>query len=381
MRRALVLTGRIVTAALLLLIVGCKKSNEYAPPPPAKVSVAKPIPRKITLYLEATGNTVPVAQVDLVARVQGFLQSIDYTDGATVKQGQPLFVIEPAPYQAKLAQSQAAEVGAQATLANAQTNFDRNLSLQRNSVASVQNLDDARAQRDNAQASYAEAQANTQIAAINYSYTHVMAPFDGRVSAHQQSLGALVGTSPTVLATITQMKPIWATFSVSETDVLRIREQIRKSGLPAQALDKVPVEVGLQNETGYPHTGHLDYIAPTVDPSTGTMVVRGVFDNGDLTLLPGYFVRVRVPTRTDVPALLVPDDALAADQGGRYLLLVGTDNTVREVHVTTGPLEGSLRVIEAGLKPDDQVVVGGLQRATPGQKVAPQTVPIADAGT
>lgn len=380
MRRILVLPSRLAAAGLLL-IAGCKKSNEYAPPPPAKVSVAKPIPRKITLYLEATGNTVPVAQVDLVARVQGFLQSIDYTDGATVKQGQQLFVIEPAPYQAKLAQAQAAEAGAKATLANAEANFQRNLSLQRNSVASVQNLDDARSTRDNAQASLAQAQANTQVAAIDYSYTHVMAPFDGRVSAHQQSVGALVGTSPTVLATVTQMKPIWATFSVSETDVLRVREQIRKNGLPAEAINKVPVEIGLQNETGYPHTGHLDYIAPTVDPSTGTLAVRGVFDNGDLVLLPGYFVRVRVPVRTDVPALLVPDDALGADQGGRYVLVVGADNKVAEVHVTTGPLEGSLRVIEAGLKPDDQVVVDGLQRATPGQTVAPQTVMIGNAGT
>jgi RND family efflux transporter MFP subunit len=149
-------------------------------------------------------------------------------------------------------------------------------------------------------------------------------------------------------------------------------------GLPREELTKVPVEIGLQDETGYPHRGHMDYVAPTVDPSTGTMVVRGVLDNADYALLPGLFARVRVPVQTDVEALLVPDVALGADQGGRYVLVVGANDTVSEVHVTTGPLEGTLRVIETGLKPDDRVVVDGLQRAVPGQTVAPALVTMAD---
>jgi RND family efflux transporter MFP subunit len=179
---------------LMVAVAGCKKSNQYAPPPPPKVSVAKPVARKITRYLEATGNTAAVASVDLVARVQGFLQGISYTDGAAVKTGDILFTIEPLPFQAKLNQAQAAEASAQATLVDAQANFARNESLQRNSVASVQSLDDSRAQRDTAQANVAQAQANTQLAAINYSYTRVLAPFDGRVSAHLVSIGDLVGT-------------------------------------------------------------------------------------------------------------------------------------------------------------------------------------------
>jgi RND family efflux transporter MFP subunit len=361
-----------------LLASGCKKSNQYAPPPPPKVSVAKPLVRKITRYLEATGNTASVASVDLVARVQGFLQGISYTDGAQVKTGDILFTIEPLPYQAKLQQAQAAEASAQATFVDAQANFARNESLQKNSVASVQNLDDARAQRDTAKANVAQAQANTQLAAINYSYTRVLAPFDGRMSAHLVSIGDLVGTQPTKLATIVQIRPIYVTFNVSEQEVIRIRANIAREGRRGQSLQAIPIEVGLQSETGYQHRGHMDYVAPTVDPSTGTLLARGVLENTDYVLLPGYFARVRVPLETDVNALLVPDAAMGADQGGRYLLVVGADHVVVQKHITTGPIEGSLRVIETGLTPDDLVVVDGLQRATPGQTVDPATVSFPD---
>ena len=364
---------------LIVFVSGCKKANQYAPPPPAKVSVAKPSAQKITRYLEATGNTAAVASVDLVARVQGFVQGISYTDGAAVKTGDILFTIEPLPYQAKLQQAQAAEAAAQATLTDNQANFARQESLQRNAVASVQNLDDARAARDSAQANVAQAQANTQLAAINYSYTRVLAPFDGRVSAHLVSIGDLVGTQPTKLATIVKMQPMYATFNVSEQEVLRIRGDATRAGRRGADIQAIPIEIGLQGETGYPHRGHMDYVAPTVDPTTGTLQARGVLDNADGVLLPGYFARVRVPLETNVEALLVPDAALGADEGGRYLLVVGADSVVAEKHVTTGPLQGSLRVIETGLSADDLVVVDGLQRAVPGQTVAPATTTIAEA--
>ncbi len=379
MRRHQTTAGWAVAAVgMILLLAGCKKSNQYAPPPPAKVSVAKPIAQKITRYLEATGNTASVASVDLMARVQGFVQAISYTDGAAVKTGDILFTIEPLPYQAKLQQAQAAEASSQAQLVNAQTNFTRQESLQRGAVASVQNLDDARAQRDSAQASLAEAKANTQLAAINYSYTRVLAPFDGRMSAHVVSIGDLVGTQPTKLATIVQMQPMYVTFNVSEQVVLRIRGDATRDGRRKEDIQAIPVEIGLQGETGYPHRGHMDYVAPTVDPSTGTLAARGVLDNADGVLLPGYFARVRVPLETDVNALLVPDAALGTNQGGRYLLVVGPDHIVSEKHVTTGPSQGMLRVVETGLTPDDLLVVDGLQRAAPGQTVEPVTVNLAD---
>jgi RND family efflux transporter MFP subunit len=364
---------------LTLSIAGCKKSNQYSPPPPAKVSVARPVAQTVTRYLEATGNTAAIASVDLIARVQGFVQAISFADGAAVKTGDILFTIEPLPYQAKLQQAQAAEASSQAQLVNAQAGFARQESLQRNAVASVQNLDDARAQRDSAQANLVQAQANTQLAAINYSYTRVLAPFDGRMSAHLVSIGDLVGTSPTKLATIVQMHPINVTFSVSEQQVLRIRGNAIREGRRGEAIQKIPVEIGLQGEPGYPHRGHMDYVAPMVDPSTGTLLARGVLDNQDGVLLPGYFARVRVPLDSDVNALLVPDAALGADQGGRYVLVVGPDHVVAAKHVATGPLEGSLRVIESGLNADDLVVVDGLQRAVPGQTVEAAPVKTADA--
>jgi RND family efflux transporter MFP subunit len=378
MRRLRNTIGYAVVIGLAVLVNGCKKTNQYVPPPPSKVSVAKPLAEKITRYLEATGNTAAVASVDLVARVEGFLQGISYTDGTQVKTGDILFTIEPLPYQAKLQQAQAAEASAQATLVNNQINFARQESLQRNSVASVQNLDDARAARDTAQANVAQAQANTQIAAINYSYTRVLAPFTGRVSAHLVSIGDLVGTQPTKLATIVQMQPIYVNFNVSEQVVQRIRGDALKAGRRLEDIQSIPVEIGLQGETGYPHRGHMDYVAPTVDPSTGTLLARGVLENADGVLLPGYFARVRVPLQTDVNALLVPDAALGADQGGRYLLMVGADHVVVQKHVTTGPIQGSFRVIETGLAPDDMVIVDGLQHAVPGETVDPSTVILMD---
>jgi RND family efflux transporter MFP subunit len=161
--------------------------------------------------------------------------------------------------------------------------------------------------------------------------------------------------------------------------VIRIRGQALREGRRVGEIQTIPVEIGLQAETGYPHRGHMDYVAPTVDPSTGTLVARGVLDNPDGVLLSGYFARVRVPLETGIAALLVPDAALGADQGGRYLLLVGSDHLIVQKHVTTGPLRGSLRVIETGLAPDDLVVVDGLQRAVPGQAVEPATVTLTDA--
>jgi RND family efflux transporter MFP subunit len=362
-------------AALLgiVALASCKEENKYAAPPPPRVTVAPPLKHAVTIYLEATGNTSAVNSVDLVARIEGFLQAISYTDGAFVKAGTQLFTIEPLPYQAKLQQAQAAEQGAQAKLTNAQQEYTRQSTLGKSDFASQAVVQQKLAERDMAQAELAQDQANTQIAAINYSYTRVMAPFDGVVTAHLQSVGELVGNgAATKLATIVQLDPIYVVFNISEQDVLRIRAEVARRGLTLSDLNKIPVEIGLQTEQGYPHRGNLDYAAPSVDTSTGTLMVRGVLANGDRALLPGYFARIRVPLGQPADATLVPDVALGADQGGRYLLVVNKDNVVEQRHVQTGPTEGTLRVITAGLQPDDRVVIEGVQRAVPGQKVDPQ---------
>lgn len=356
----------------LIALTACEQ-NSFVPPPPPKVDVGLPVQRTITRYLTVTGNTGPVNTVDLVARVQGFVQAISYQDGAFVKQGTTLFTIEPETYKLKLEQAQAAEAGAQASLRQAESDFKRQSDLVSRQVVSQATLEQSTSSRDNAQANLQQAQVNTRIAALNYSYTNVTAPFDGAVSARLVSIGELVGaSSPTQLATIVQLNPIYVNFNVNEQDVLRIRAAAAAKGLTSKDLKETPIEVGLQTESGFPHQGKLDYAAPTVNQSTGTLAVRGILSNTDRVLLPGYFARVRVPLDQQKDALLIPDIALGSDQAGRYVLVVNNENVVEQRKVQTGPLEGELRVIEGGLKPDDRVVIAGLLRAIPGQKVDPQ---------
>jgi len=354
-------------------LAACGQSNTYVAPPPPKVTVAKPTEQKVTRYFEATGNAAAVNPANLVARVQGFLTEIKYADGAAVKQGQHLFTIEPEPYQLKLQQAQAAEASAEATAKQTEADFERQQELVQRQAASKAAFDNATANRDTAKARLLQAKADTKQAQINLDYTKVVAPFDGVVTARQVSIGELVGGSGTqVLATIVQLDPIWVNFSASERDVLRVRAELQRRGMTRNDMIGTEAEVGLQTETGYPHKGKLDYIAPTVSASTGTLAVRALLRNPNAPLLPGYFVRVRVPL-DETPALLVPSVALGADQGGRYVLIVNTENTVEQRKVQVGPTVGEMAVIESGLQPDDRVVVAGILRANPGQKVDPQT--------
>jgi RND family efflux transporter MFP subunit len=373
MRAGVTAAGRISLAALALVALGGCEQNSFVPPPPPKVETGMPVQRAITRYLEATGNTAPINSVDLVARVQGVLQSINYQDGSFVKQGTTLFTIEPDTYKLKLEQAQAAEAGAQASLKQTDADYKRQVDLVSRQAVSQATLDTSTSARDNAQANLQQAQANTKIAAVNYGYTNVVAPFDGIVTAHLVSVGELVGAaSPTQLATIVQLDPIYVNFNVNEQDVLRIRAEAKRRGMTSSDLTSLPVEVGLQTETGYPHPGKLDYASPTINQSTGTLAVRGVLPNPDRVLLPGYYVRIRVPFSQQENALLIPDAALGSDQSGRYVLVVNGENVVEQRKVQTGPVDGELRVIESGLKADDRVVVAGLLRAIPGQKVDPQ---------
>jgi RND family efflux transporter MFP subunit len=368
-----------ITLLAALGVAGCKRQQTaFVPPPPPQVIVAQALHQAVTPYLEATGNMAAYNQVDLVARVSGFLQEIRYTDGAIAHRGDTLFVIEPAPYQAKLQQAQAALESAQAQVVQTDAEYDRQASLGRTDFASRSTVDQARAARDSNRANVLNQQAAVTLAATNLGYTQVTAPFDGMVTAHQVSVGSLVGANaPTTLASIVQIDPIYVSFTASEQDVLRIRASLRQAGMDEKQIAKVPVEVGLMTEDGYPHQGTLDYAAPNVDTSTGTLMVRGVLANADHMLLPGFFVRVRVPLRAQqAEALLVPETVLGTDQSGRYLLLVDKDDVVQQRTVTTGARVGTLRVIASGLQPDDRVVVSGLQRAVPGEKVAPKATEI-----
>ena len=363
------------TALLLVaaaVIAACGQDNRYAAPPPLKVAVATPVEQQVSRYFELTGNTAAINTVDLVARVQGFVQEINYRDGEFVKKGTSLFVVEPEPYRLKVDAAKATVVSAQATLTQNEADYQRQADLLKRQVSAQVSYDQALAQRDTSQANLQSAQANKRQAEINLSYTNVTAPFDGVVSARQVSIGQLVGaTSATVLSTIVQLDPIWVNFTASERDVLQVRANLARAGRTTADLLGVTVEIGLQTERGYPHRGKLDYVAPTVDPATGTLAVRAILENSDRVLLPGYFVRVRIPSRPE-PTLLVSDAAIGSDQAGRYVLVVNKDDVVEQRKVDPGQLVGELRVIEKGLTKDDRVVTGGIMHAIPGQKVEPE---------
>ena len=360
----------ICVTLVLAATAGVTARGDNTPPP--KVTVAAAVEQMVTSYLEATGKTAAVSSVDLVARVQGFLQEISYSDGAFVKKGALLFTIEPELYSLKVEAAKASVTAAQAKLTEAEADLKRQADLIVKHSTPQSEYDRALAQRASAQADLQSARAEEKAAEINLGYTKVTAPFDGVVIERKVSLGQLVfgadANSPTVLATIVQFDPIYAIFNVSERDVLQIGADLASRGQTASAnLVGLPVEVGLQSENDHPHKGKLDYITPIVNPTTGTLTARASLANGDQALLPGYSVRVRVPLRAE-PALLVPDVAVGGDQSGRYVLIVNKDSVVEQRKVEQGQLVGNLRVIEKGLTKDDRVIVGGKQ-AIPGQKV------------
>src|SRR6266508_2644219 len=368
----------VTALAAPMLLSGCGQDNRYVAPPAPKVTVVVPVPQAVTRYVEATGNAAAVSTTNLVARVSGFLQEINYKDGDQVKQGATLFTIEPEPYKLKLEQAQAAEAAAQATLRQTDAEYERQTDLASRQIASKQTLDNALANRDSAQAKLKQAQVDTKQAAINLGYTQVKAPFDGIVTARLVSLGELVGANgPTQLATIVQTAPIYVNFTINEQEVLNIRADMRRLGITAADLKQYPIEVGLQTDEGYPYRGTLDYVSPTIDRATGTLAVRAILPNREQVLVPGNFVRVRVGAADEHDSLLVSDAALGTDQGGRYLLVLDKNNVVEQRKVAIGPKVGDLRVVESGLKADDRVVVAGILRAIPGQKVDPQLETVA----
>jgi len=348
-------------------------------PPPAEISVAPPLQQQVQPYEVLTGNTAAFNTVDLVARVEGFLSSINYTDGGFVKKGDLLFLIEQTMYKAKVKEAEASLDGAKAQLLNAEAEFTRQETLLRQNVTAQNTYDQAKAKRDSARANVENQEGNLIIAQTNLGYTSVAAPFDGVVTKHLVSVGELVGNGvATKLATIVQLNPIYVEFNMSEQDVLNIRDKLKRR-LTVEDLSKVPLDIGLMDEEGFPHQGFLNYVAPEIDPMTGTILVRGLFNNPNRDLLPGFFARIRMPTGLGATqSLLIPDRVTAEDQAGKYVLVVNKDDVVEQRRITTGQLlVGGLRVISSGLKADDRVVLTTNGKAVPGAKVVPKETTIA----
>jgi RND family efflux transporter MFP subunit len=353
-------------------IVVAQVSQQPSPPVP----VVRPRAQSVTDYMVVTGNAAAVNAVKLVARVEGYLDKIHYEDGQFVKKDDLLFTVQQDQYKAQLQQAQAQVLTAQAALLYAKTELVRYAKLVKQDAATQTEVDHWTFERASAEAQLLSAQAQVTLAKLNLSYTEVRAPFDGIVGKHLIDPGNLVGGGgqQAALAEITQLDPIYVVANLSEQTVLKVRENLNQHRLTFADLQKVPVDVGTAaDQTGFPLQGTIEYVAPGLDPQTGTLLVRGILPNPNRDLLPGFFVNIRLPMgRVDRNALLVPDRTLQEDQGGRYLLVLNKDDVVEQRYVQLGQLIGALRVITSGLKLDDRVVVGDLWRANPGTKVTPQ---------
>jgi RND family efflux transporter MFP subunit len=338
---------------------------------PPTIPVVQPKVQTVSDYLEVTGNAAAVTQVKLIARVVGFLEQVRFADGALVKKNDLLLTIQRDQYKAQLQQAQAQLELQQAALLYAKTEVVRYTALLKRDAATQVDVDHWVFERQSAEANILAAQAQIALAQLNLSYTDIRAPFDGQMGKHLVDPGNVVGGNgqEAALAEIVQLDPIYVVANISSQQALQIRANLDQRRLTLDELHRIPVDVALSDETGYPHHGTIEYVAPAIDQATGTLLVRGILQNPDRTLLPGMFVKIRLPMGKIVQsALLVPDKALQEDQGGRYLLVLSQDNIVQQRYVQLGQLIGSLRVITSGLAAGDRVVVGELWRAGPGTR-------------
>jgi RND family efflux transporter MFP subunit len=362
--------GLLLTVSLFP--AGCGEKSTYAPPPPPKVTVSQPLKRPVTDYLEFTGNTQAINTVTLRARVQGYLEKVFFKDGERVKEGMVLFLIQQNTYEAQLAQAEAQILQQQANLDHAIIETERYSRLVKLKAAAQTDYDNWRFQQDSYRAAVVAAKANRDLAKLNLGYTKVTAPFSGRIDRRLVDPGNLVGAGEfTPLVQISQIDPIYVYFNINEKDLFRVIGESGKS-VEQATKEKLPVLLGLVNEPGYPYRGHLDFSAISVTPSTGTLLLRGIFPNPSGLILPGLFARVRVPLARERQALMVPQVAVGFDQQGAYVLVVDENQVAQRRGVTLGTQVEAFRVIEDGLKESEWVVTNGLLRAIPGRKVSPE---------
>jgi RND family efflux transporter MFP subunit len=342
--------------------------------PPA-IPVVLPKVETVNETLEVTGNAAPVNQVTLVARIPGYLEQIHFQDGAIVKKGDLLFTIQQDQYKAQLQQAQAQLEAQKVMREHAHLEVGRfTLLLKQNATSQVE-VDHWVYEEKTAEANISAAEAQVEIAKLNLSYTEVKSPFDGQMAKHLVDPGNMVGADPQSanLAQIIQFDPIYVVANISSQQALDIRTNLNQRRLTLEELHQIPIEAALSDETGFPHRGTIEYVAPAIDATTGTLYVRGLIRNPNRALLPGAFVKVKLPMgKVTKSALLAPQRALQEDQGGRYLLVVGADDVVKKRYVQLGALVGALQVVTSGLERNDQIIAGELWRVSPGIKIAPK---------
>jgi RND family efflux transporter MFP subunit len=384
-RRRVRRRGWGVAAALVLS--SCARPAP-APPPP-KVKVVQPVAREVTEWDEYTARLDAVDSVEVRPRVNGYLQSIHFQDGAIVKKGDLLFLIDPRPYEAALQRAEADVELAKSRLALAVKNFARTKDLLASHAISQEESDIRESNLHQAQASVGEALAAMEAARLDVEFTRVSAPVSGRVGRKLVTEGNLinggVGTQSTLLTTIVSLDPIYAYFEADEGSLLKYDRLARSGQRPSSREYKNPVHVALADEEGFPHEGVMDFVDNQVDRGTGTIVGRALLPNPDLSLIPGLFARLRLPGSGQYRAILLPDEAIGSDQSQKFVYLVDGESKVQYRTVKLGPLVDGLRVVREGVGQEDRVVVAGLQRVRPGLKVDAQEEPIpppptADAG-
>lgn len=359
------LAGTVLLAAL----VSCTPSKTATPPPLPKVTVSQPQLLMVTNWDEYPGHLEAVEMVEIRPRVSGYLESIHFQDGAEVKGGDLLFVIDPQPYQAELDRAEAERRRMELRLELARNDLQRVEGLRGTKAISEEEYDTRSKAAREAEAALAAAQAAERDAQIKLGYTRIKAPIGGRVGRRLVTVGNLVqsaGTA-TLLATLVTMHPMYCYFDVEEGLFLHYRTQAAEQGRLKQGL--LSCDLALAGEEGYPHRGSVDFFDNQVDARTGTIRLRGVFGNDDRLLMPGMFARVRVPAGPPAPALLVPAVAIGSDQGRKYVLVVQADSRVESRPITVGRQHGALRAVTEGLTPEDRVVVNGLMMARPGLPV------------
>lgn len=372
----------LAACVLLALAPGCDKSdsNAYAPPPPPEVIVSKPVQREVTAYKVYTGVIEASETVELRARVQGFLEKVNFQPGQRVKRGEVLFEIDKREYLAAVAQASARVQATEAALTGAENDARLARELADQSAGPEIDAIIKAARRDVAAADVARAKAELTQARLSLEYCTIAAPIDGRIGDNQVDAGNLVGRGePTLLATITQASPAFVSIDVNESDVLAMRSEREKAGGAAANAEPgqirpgewLPAELALADESGFRFPGRIDFVDPQLSAQTGTLRVRTRFDNPQDVLLPGLFARVRFAISAR-KAMLVPEPALLSDQQGRFVMVVDEENKVQPRRVTTGILDGGMRVIDSGLEADDRVIVLGVLKARPGSTVTPK---------
>jgi RND family efflux transporter MFP subunit len=366
-------------AAVALGSTGCTPAPPSAPTStPLQVTVSYPVEREVTDYADYTGRTAAVESVEVRAHVWGYLEKVNFKEGALVKKGDILFELDARPYEALLNQAKAKVAQDEAQLTFDEAEYQRNLKLVGPGAVAKSDLDKAAAARGVDLANIAADKAAVAARQLDVDYTKVSAPVSGRVSRYVVTVGNLIQAGDqgggTLLTTIVSVDPMYVYFDSDEYTVLRVRQLIREGKLPSARDEDRPIWLGLAQEDGFPHKGILNFVDNQVNPRTGTLRLRGTFPNKDEQLAPGYFARVRIPISPPHKAVLVNDRALDSDQGQKIVYVVDNDNKVSIRPIRTGALHEGLREITDGLKPRERVIVTGLQQVRPGATVEPTLV-------